>query len=513
MKSLIYIALVWLVSPTFGWTQIELPDLFSDHMVLQRHIPIPIWGNAPAGSELTVFFDQLKLKTKTDSEGNWKVRLPARNAGGPFQLKISSGNESLVFEDILVGEVWVCSGQSNMEWALKKTANGEQEIPKANNPSLRFFHMKKKHAGKATPYSEDQQQAFNNNQYFHSASWEICSPENAAEFSGVAYFFGKTLQDSLGIPVGLIQNAVGGTPIQSWIGEDAMASHPQLDYFVKYPEGGNWFDIENINPWLKQRAKQNLTNWLEKNEDGNLPAHPFAPAYLFENGIKPLAPFAVGGVIWYQGESNATHPDTYYPLFKLMVKNWREVWQQEMPFYFVQLPQIGTRNRWPEFREAQAKCLNIRNTEMVVAIDGGHPTNVHPKEKKGIGNRLAHLALAKTYGQPLSAESPILSTSEWQREDHRVVLYFENVYDGLEVRDEQQPKGIFLQGYFEDGSLEAVISPEKITIEKDKITLVYPADFLPVKVKYAWAPAPENNLVNSAGLPLAPFRVEIGGRD
>ncbi|GJM34297.1 MAG: hypothetical protein DHS20C18_32980 [Saprospiraceae bacterium] len=482
-------------------------------MVLQRHLPIPVWGTASAGSEVVVRFEKVELKTQVDADGNWRVSFPARSEGGPFELSILGDGKSIVFKDILVGEVWLCSGQSNMEWSLKRTAEGEREIPNANNPNIRLFHLKKKHDMYKSPFTQEQLESFTAGDFFYPAKWEKCSPETAAVFSGVGYFFGKTLQDSLQIPIGLIQNAVGGSPIQSWISEEAFASHPQLNYFVKFREGGNWLDLENINPWLKERALQNWADWVNQEKSGELPGHPFAPTYLFESAIQPLQDYPLRGVIWYQGESNATNPENYAALFELMVKNWRQTWQLDLPFYFIQLPKIGTRNLWPEFREAQEKCLAIQNTGMVVAIDGGHPTNVHPKEKEGISQRLANLALAKTYGKMLLAESPMLSTFEWQKKDRQIVLNFKQTYGGLKISRGEVPTGFLLQGYLEQGSLEAFIIPEKIRIENEKIILNYPENFLPVNVKYAWAPAPDNNIVNSENLPLAPFKILLGGRD
>ena len=499
--------------PIATWAQIGLPDIFSDHMVLQRHLPIPVWGTAPAGSEVAVRLNEFEINALSDKDGKWEVTLAAMAEGGPYQMSISGNGETIVLKDILVGEVWLCSGQSNMEWPLKNCTEGELEIPNASQPAIRFFHLKKKHNTYSTPYTSEQLVEFTKGHFFYPANWEPCTPETAAEFSGVAYFFGKELSESLKVPIGLIQNAVGGSPAQSWASRSALASHPQLQSLVDFPGNKTWLDSEIIHPWLAERAKQNWGD-LGNKGDAPLPGHPFSPGYLFDFALQPLAPYAIRGAIWYQGESNATHPASYFAIMDMLLKSWRSLWEQgDFPFYFVQLPKIGNRNLWPEFREAQEKCLAIPNTGMAVAIDSGHPTDVHPKEKKVIGLRLARLALLKAYSKKIAAESPGLSSSEWRTDGKEVVLYFNNTYDGLTVKGQETPLGFTLQGYTENGSLETILKPEKIIIEGEKIKLFLPDGFLPVRVKYAWAPNPDNNVVNSAGLPLAPFNLMLNGNN
>ncbi|GAB5554239.1 MAG: hypothetical protein Sapg2KO_38300 [Saprospiraceae bacterium] len=478
-------------------------------MVLQREIPIPVWGTASAGALVEVTLHHYTVRVKSDPFGAWEVSLPAMKAGGAYELTITAEKETIQIKDIYIGEVWICSGQSNMEWALQQSTEGEIEIPKANFPLIRLFHLKKKHDTYKTPYSKEQLEAFSKGQFFHQAKWEVCSPETAALFSGVGYFFGKTLQDSLNVPIGLIQAAVGGSPAQSWVSKPALASHPQMRHLVDSKH--DWLNSTIIHPWLAERAKQNWANW-EKTKDTPLPGHPFAPNYLFDSALNSLAPYALRGAIWYQGESNATHPSSYPAMMELMLKSWRDLWRQgDFPFYFVQLPRIGNRNLWPEFRAAQQQGLSIPNTGMVVTLDQGHPTDVHPRAKKVVGLRLAHLALAKTYHKNILAESPILSSHHWDKTEHKIVLRVKNAFDGLSINNGPTPKGIYLQGYLKQGSLEAIIEPDKIQLTKDEIIIFYSAEFLPVKVKYAWAAYPENNLINSAGLPLAPFKIDLEG--
>lgn len=509
LKNFLLLSLFF--SPIATIAQLKVAAVFNDHMVLQRHMPIPIWGTAAAGSELVIRFNGETVKATSDYNGHWKVKLAAMNAGGPYQMDISSGDASMMFTDILIGEVWLCSGQSNMEWPLKNTIKGAVELTQAQHSNIRLFHLKKKHNTYKTPYTEEELVSFSEKDFFNQAKWELCNEETAAEFSGVGYFFGKALHDSLNIPIGLIQAAVGGSPAQSWISQNAMASHPQLQSLVSFPPHKNWLDSEIIHPWLAERAQENWANWQQIDNEA-LPGHPFAPSYLYASAIKPLAPYAIRGVIWYQGESNATHPDSYLPLMESLLRDWRNLWGQGgFPFYFVQLPKIGNRSLWPEFREAQAKCLSLPNTGMIITIDQGHPTDVHPRQKEVIGQRLSRLALSQTYGFNIQALSPSLSSYQWNQETHSIVLHFANTYGGLALKEGQIPKGFSLQGFLQQGTLEAIILAEDIKITEETITISYSSDFLPTIIKYAWAPYPTNNLTNSAGLPLAPFKIELNG--
>lgn len=513
-KYYLLLLLFYLSFPILSWSQIQLPDLFSDHLVLQRNLLIPIWGTADGGTEISVHLNKTKISTTANYLGHWKVTMPPMLAGGPHTLTIQSNTETIQLKDIYIGEVWLCAGQSNMEWSLKNSAKGVTEIPKANHPNIRLFHLKKKHDTYKTPYTSEELIEFTKGNFFHPTQWKLCTPETAAEFSGVGYFFGKQLQDSLdNIAIGLIQASIGGSPAQSWISPTALASHPQLVSLVEMKGNKTWLDSDIIHPWLAQRAKENWANW-DKNPISSLPGHPFAPSYLYQSAITSIAPYPIRGAIWYQGESNATHPESYPIMMEQLLKSWRSLWQQgDFPFYFVQLPKIGNRSLWPEFRQAQEKGLAISNTGMVITIDEGHPTDVHPREKEVIGQRLANLALAKTYGKKLIAESPRLFGYHWEKETHKITIQLAPIYKALKVKGGGVPKGIYLQGYLENGSIETVIAPEKIILEKNEIILTYRADFLPTTIKYAWAPAPEHNLVNGVGLPVAPFRIVLSGNN
>ena len=510
--------LFWQILPIISWAQIEMPFIFSNQMVLQRHIPIPIWGTAAPNSAVVVRLGGFETKTQSGIDGKWKVYLPARSAGGPFKLRIINGEQTLVYSDILIGEVWLCSGQSNMAFELDKSTNSEPDISNAENPNIRLFQMSRRYNLGPSVFSKEEMENIENGHFFNINPWVPSTPQSVAKFSAVAYYFGKKLSDSLQIPIGLIHNAIGGSTIESWINRENMLAHPQLSQLATK----EWYNHPNIHPWVGSRVKKNLEIWLDNSiADKNL-SHPFAPGYLYNHGIKPLLPYAIRGVIWYQGESNATHPSSYATLFELMVNNWRTSWGQDnLPIYFVQLPRIANRSRWPEFREQQSACLDIPNTYMVIAIDEGHRTNVHPKNKRPVGNRLALLALAQTYKYPILANSPTFRSYEWNQLDRKIILYFDNTGSGLGLKKGLRPEGITIQGYRKKGGQLQIITPDQnlshiligIDLQEERIIITYPNHFLITGVKYAWAPYPENNIINSAGLPMAPFKIELEGNN
>ena len=517
MKSIAYlkisgliIVLFSIINPVKG--ELTLSPLFSDHMVLQRNMPISIWGTAEAGLVISVTINNKTKTSLTNDQGKWKMRLGAMSAGGPFQIKIQGGDKSIFIEDVLVGEVWLCSGQSNMEFPLNRSADDEQESANFNLPQIRLFRLEKIHNLGSAPFSSDQMQKINESNFFNKPFWDLCSPESADLFSAVALHFGKELYDSLQVPIGLIQNAVGGSPIQSWISKESLTTHPQWSTKASLEPNQSWINLEGVNPWLASRAIQNWGN--KTNKDKPIPSHPFEPSYLYDSAILPLTPFAIRGVIWYQGESNATHPKSYKMLFEMMVDDWRKAWRQgSFPFYFVQLPRIGTRSRWPEFRAAQEACLNVDNTGMVVTIDQGDRKDVHPKEKMVIGNRLAKLALSKSYGRPYIAESPKIISWDLNKEKSKIVINFEKVGEGLFIENGRTPTGFYLEGYSLNGMDAMVIHPDSIKIKKEQIELFFPSDSRITTVKYAWAPFPVNNIIGSNGLPLAPFKIELPGNN
>lgn len=490
--------------------QLELPAIFSDNMVLQQKMAIPVWGKSCRGCEIQVSFDGFSLKTKADKNGHWKANMPAHTAGGPFQLLVTSQKQRLVFQNILVGEVWLCAGQSNMEFRLEQTKNAKQEISQADNTQIRLFRMTPRAVARPLAkvvFSDSLLSELNAGKFYEPTSWQLCKPETAAKFSAVGYYFGKQLQQKLSVPIGLICNAVGGTTTQAYIDSASLASHPQLQQFID----SDWLQkAQDIHPWVLERSNENLALALQDATPNRKLLHPFAGSFLYNNGIKPLAPFAIKGVIWYQGESNATHAEIHTPLFETLVKSWRKTWNQsDFPIYTVQLPAIANRSGWPAFRASQFELSQkINNVGMIVSIDTEDSLDVHPTDKKPIGERLSLLALAKTYQLSLDYSGPIFK--EYQQKGNTIELSFDFARQ-LQTSDGLNPRGFILQGFNLGGTEASFFYPEKIAFFSHKIILTLPSDKQVTQINYAWLPNPKCNIVNEANLPLMPFKIELNG--
>jgi sialate O-acetylesterase len=487
-------------------SQIELPVLFTDQMVLQREVPVPIWGQTTPSVKITAVLDLLDpsfgwvsietVSGVSDSKGHWQLTLSPRSAGGPYRIKISTHRDTVNLEEVLFGEVWLCSGQSNMEWLLKNSKYGQEVLDNIKSSNLRLFHLKKIHNMYNAPFTKEQFAAVDQFKFFEKGHWVSSNPNYAAEFSAVAYYFAELLQDSLPeIPIGIIQNAVSGSPAQSWL--DATPSEIQ-----------HWLENDTYHPWLAERARE---NWgTEPNE--SFRHHPFEPGYLYQSAVLPLAPYPVRGVLWYQGESNATHPESYFGIMERVIGDWRKVWGYDLPFYSVQLPRISNRSRWPEFRAQQQALLKIHNTGLISLIDEGHPTDVHPYHKRVVGQRLAWLVLRQLYQNQTAPISPEFSTYNWNQEDRTLTLRFNTHGIDLEALDANPIKGFELIGYSGDGRHTLIIKPE-ITLLDSTAVLHYPNDFWPVRIQYAWKPFPEGTITNTKGMPLMPFKVNLPGNN
>lgn len=490
--------------------QLKLPIIFTDSLVLQQNMEIPIWGISCSNCKVKVAFNGSIKMTTADKKGTWKIKWPPTKAGGPFTLKVSDKNNSIFLKDILVGEVWLCSGQSNMEFTLAQSKNGYEEIKEAKYSQIRFFRMipnvQARPLAKVV-FSDSLLKELDADKFYDKTSWRTCTPSTAAKFSAVGYYFGKELYQKLDVPIGLICNAVGGATTQSFIDSATLASHPQLVQFVGNKDGKTWLETaKDIHPWVIERTKENLG----KNAKSKAFIHPFAPTFLFKNGIEPIANYAIKGAIWYQGESNATHPEIHDALFTALVNNWRKAWQQgNFPIYMVQLPGISNRSRWPEFRESQKRLgERIEKVAMAVIIDIGDSLDVHPKEKKTVGERLSLIALAKTYAFNLSYSGPVLE--KYEIKSNKVYLYF-NHANQLKPKSGNEIKGFSLVGYNKAGTEELIVEVEKITINGTTITLEIPSYLQLTRINYGWLPFPSCNLVNESDLPGSPFKIEVKG--
>jgi len=500
MRSrLILLTALFLILTSLLPAAITLPRLISDHMMFQQGIPARVWGKAGPGETVTVRFREQSVSARAGADGRWEVFLAPMAAGGPWDLVIQGGN-SITVRDVLVGEVWVASGQSNMEWPVVRSANPDQEAAAANYPQLRLFKVRRKTAERPQDDVD--------------AEWQACSPATARDFSAVGYYFARYLHQELKIPVGVIQSAWGGTPAQSWTSLEALNSEPVLH---RYLEG--WDDVMANYPAEKIRYQRKLEEWEKESAAAKArgetppgrpwepagPGHPNAPASLFNGMIAPLTPYAIRGAIWYQGESNANRNEAalYRRLFQAMILDWRARWGQgSFPFLFVQLANFAKtweNSAWPELRESQTATLDLHDTGMAVIIDIGEADDIHPRNKQDVGKRLALWALAKTYGKQVSYSGPLYR--QVTREDGRLRLWFDHAARGLRA------EGSALKGFVIAGE-DRIFHPADARIDGETVVVSSPAVPVPVAARYAWADDPENNLRNSADQPASPFRTD-----
>lgn len=477
--------------------EIKLPYLIADHMVVQRGLPVHIWGRAEPGEAVAVEFRGTERRAVTDSLGRWSVFLPSGEAGGPFRMTIR-GSNTITLEDVLVGEVWVASGQSNMEWPLAGAANAQAEIAAAAHPRIRL--VRAMHKISEYPVGD-----------LVGQMWRECSTGSAADFSAVAYHFGVLLQEHLGVPIGLIQTAWGGTPLEAWTSLGAISRDPAL-----MPVIAQWNSRMQHHALALLAYDRAAKDWekaavLLKAEHKPLPpppekplgpAGPGRPGGLFNAMVAPITPLAIRGVIWYQGEANATaaRAPLYGRLFQTMIQDWRQAWDLgDFPFLFVQLANYNSPDKaWPELREGQRQALALRNTAMAVTIDIGEAENIHPLDKKTVGERLSLAARALAYGADVEYSGP--TPRQVTAEPGALRVWFEHAA-GLAAR------GGELQG-FEIAGADNKFVPALARIEGDTVVVRSDGVEWPARLRYGWDDNPHCNLFNGAGLPASPFRWE-----
>ena len=477
---------------------LSLPWIFADYMVFQRNSPIKIFGNADRGDEVEIVFNGKKQKATADIHGKWQVQFQAMSTGGPYSFTVSSNKKSMTFMDVLIGDIWLSAGQSNMEWSLSKCQSGSSEIPRALNNKIRILNRKKAfHTLTWGP----QQLAMSNEEKFLTGSWQKLSPESAKDFSGVAYYFAKNIQGKTNVPIGIINIAVGGAPIESFISEESLRSHELLKKSVMTNKV--WTDNENYAEWCRQRGSQNLSVW-RKSKNFPMPGHPFKPSFIYDAAINELKDFSIKGFIWYQGESNATANNTQVAInpeecragIETLIKDFRTLWGRDMPFYFVQLPNMN--RNWMAFRQVQLEVSkSINECAMAVTMDLGNPRDVHPTNKQPVGERLAKLALARAYKMNIQFSGPEI-ISAVQKRDY-IELHFNHSYDGLKLNPSPEISpfeiGDSINGF-------RSIKPEL----KDGKVILYATGS---EVRYNWVQNPQTNLFNSQGLPASPFNVKV----
>ena len=477
------------------WADVRLPALFGDHMVVQRDMPIHVWGWATPGETVSVAFRGETVVAAASPDGRWEVYLEPAQAGGPYELAID-GENSIRLSDILVGDVWVGSGQSNMEWPLSRSNDAEREIAAAQYPDIRYFKVVRLAADTRQDDVEGE--------------WRIVTPETAGEFSGLAYFFARHLHSELSVPFGIIQSAWGGTPAQAWTSSRALSADPTLAEFVA--------EFEAIGEELRPGYETAFADWERQAEEAEAagdepprrPQRPrqlnpsATPSWLFNAMIAPLTPYPIRGVIWYQGENDANNRQAflYRRLFRSLIEDWRHEWGHgAFPFLFVQLPnfaRVAEDSEWPELREAQAMALGLAGTGMAVTIDIGDSTDIHPGNKQDAGLRLALAARAIAYGeQGLEFSGPMYRQTT--RQGSALRLWFDHAGSGLRARD------VPLVG-FELAGLDGKFVEADASIAGSSVILTSPEVQAPVQARYAWGDDPESNLINGAGLPASPFR-------
>jgi sialate O-acetylesterase len=473
---------------------VKLPSVISDHMVLQQGMPVRIWGSADPGETVRVNFQGQSVSTKAAANGKWEAWLKPLSAAGPLEMTIAGGN-SIVVKDVLVGEVWVGSGQSNMEFVLSNANNHDEEIARADYPMVHLFHVKR--AVSEQPLDDV------------TGTWEVCSPASIARFSAVEYFFGRQLHQALHVPMGLIESDWGGTPAQSWTSKQALEADPSLKFILD-----DWDRTVANYPAAKEAYDKRLEGWTKAAEQARSegktapprpgppagPGHPNTPAGLYNAMIAPLTPYGIRGVIWYQGESNASeaHAYRYRRLFGGMIQDWRNRWGQgDFPFLFVQLANFQSNQWWPVLRESQTETLRLRNTGMAVAIDVGESKDIHPKNKQDVGKRLALAAMHVAYQRPVEYSGPLFSRATPESGQMRV--WFTHS-DEMQAKEGGPLTGFTIAGA--DGNFVAADAK----VDGDTVVVSSPQVSDPAAVRYAWADDPKCNLVNRAGLPAVPFR-------
>lgn len=463
-RRIIFSALLLVTCSTILRADIKLPSIFSDRMVLQRGVCAPVWGWADPGEKISVTAADQTQTTTADTNGKWHVTLnPIQNAG-PIAMSVA-GKNHIDLHDVLVGEVWLGSGQSNMGFTLKQASNGPDAIAHANRSTLRLFVVGR--AIKDTPQDQG------------AGQWVICSPDTVPDFSAVAYFFGRNLQDNLNTPVGLIEAEWGGTRAEAWLPK------PTFDA-LKLPYEPAWTE-----EWLHPKPNPASTQPAK--------VRPYeTPAGLYNGMIAPIAGYPMRGIIWYQGETNTAHAEQYQQVLTALIQSWRDAWSQpDLPFLIVQLPNFQNTRFWPILREAQRRvAADIPHVGMVVTIDVGNPHNIHPNQKEVVGQRLALMAEKMVYGQNVEDSGPTFKTLTINGD--KAVITFDHLAGGLVA------KGGVVQGFElagDDGKFvkaHATIDSQTVIVSADNIKA-------PKIVRYGWENDPTCTLYNQAGLPAGPF--------
>jgi sialate O-acetylesterase len=485
---------------------VRLPSIFGDNMVLQQGLECPIWGWSDPGEKVTITVKGIEHNVVADKSGQWRVKLrKLETSNDPISITIQ-GKNSIELKNVLIGEVWVCSGQSNMGFPVAAANDPDLEQLSANYPNIRLITVPR--VGTQEPKDD------------FDGQWEACTPDTVGQFSAVGYFFGRQIHQSLNVPVGLIDNAWGGSACEAWIQRNRLEKLPSAKpYMAQWAETEAKFDEAK----MKADYENKLALWqkrVEKAKSSNQPApkkprpprNPLIgqhrPANLYNGVLKPIMGYGIKGAVWYQGENNSGRAKAYRDVFPLMIQNWRDDWNQgDFPFYWAQLADFREEvvtpgdSTWAELREAQTSTLKLPNTGQAVITDLGEAHDIHPKDKQNVAKRLARWALAKDYGINIVYRSP--QYKAMQRNGSKIIVHFEHVGGGLDTFDVRSPIGFTMAGrdkVFHHASAK-LTGKETIEVWSEKVVN-------PVAVRYAWADNPVCNVQNREGLPLTPFRTD-----
>ena len=516
IKQILFFIIAFFVMQSVH-AKVTLHGLFRDGMVLQRNVEIPVYGTASEGEKITVIFNK-ETKTTETKDGKWKVFFKSTKAGGPYKMIIKGENE-IVLKKILVGDVWICGGQSNMQWKLSQAEFTEEDLKNAKNKKIRLYTVSRRPSPKLETEVPERDKG-----------WVVCTAENAKQFSAVGYFFGEKIQTEIGVPIGLIASNWGGTAAELWTPKKTLNTNPEFAYMhglyevaVKdYPKRFARHE-KQLKIWEQQKA-----NGLKGKALGRKPKVPSGsgkdddrsrPSSLYNGMIQPLVEFPIKGVIWYQGEANAhtyKRCTEYSKLFPAMIKAWRKSWEQDdLPFLFVQLAAFKKVNEAPEdpewawLREAQTKTLTLPNTGMASAIDIGMEKKIHPTNKKDVGHRLALNALKIAYGKDIVHSGPTFKSKKIA--DNKIIITFDNVGSGLTAKDvlleTHQMSSSELKGFAICGEDKKFVWA-KAEIKGNQVIVSSPEIKNPIAVRYGWANFPLCNLYNKEGLPAVSFRTD-----
>lgn len=509
MKRLFFLSVLCALLACNAWSQqLRLPATFGNQMVMQREMPFPVKGKAAANAHVEVTLSQSvgraggakveplsSVRANAGADGRFQATLPAMKAGGPYTLTVRAGEEELRFDSVYVGEVWICSGQSNMEMRLREINTAKVDLAMADTlERVHLYNMESACPLYAQVWNEEQIALADRGGFIKPARWVRSSADKARNFSAIGFHFARILADSLKCHVGVMSNAVGGSTTEGWIDSTTLAA--------RVPEilQGSWLDNPNIMGWARNRAKFNL-----KNTNPAEHAHPYAPGYLFSAAIRPLEAYPVKGVLWYQGESNAELVKMHERLFRTLQESWRKEWnRKDLPFYFVQLSSISTRPTWPDFRNSQRLLADsLPHTYMTVSSDAGDSLDVHPRNKRIVAQRLAASALHHAYGfahvvpngpRPLKAVCTKPGT---------VTVYFDTA-EGLQWLRDANPS------HFELGGHTGIFVPAKqVRIQGNAVQVLSPQMSHPTKVRFAWKPFTRATLVNRSGMPCSTFELDV----